>query len=586
MDYQLKLKNKFFQLSLISILVYQIFCIFWGLDLTDEGWGMSFYQQIFHNPETVKYHFVYYLTGIIGGGMYELYPGGGFIFMRLFGVIIITLTYYFSYKLMYRYFSSNIIIIGLFAQILIVVGDPKPFGYNSLTAFLLVISCFCFLKGLRLKDNRYTTVYYILGGFIIGINVFVKLPNLASIILLTIPSIISYRRKGEKIQSLLPFLGCLIGIFVVIAVMFMLGHSDYFISAVDMIKQNGSDVNNTHSLVFVIKTTLKLYFKLVIYGSILVTSVFLYSIIKRKWMRVLYCCVVCGILCLFLLKFNDYLRENNLIIINYISIFGALLFLYKHNYSKENLLVVTFGLFMCFLIPFGSDGAFTTCWTGTWISLPIGCVILYDMFVKYSALKITVDGKDIKIISPTRYVKCLLYVYFLCSIYQNLNIQYFDPGCIAKKTTTINSRFTHCIYTESARAIPINELLSALRDIVGKDDYLFVYDFFPGLNYITNTKPYLSNSWPWVYSVSLLNKQIQEKVAKGIFPIVVRHKFRTCNLWSAPSDKFYDLDYNEEKLTREQLARLDVINDFLDKNNYRKIWENSHFEIFEKDFDN
>ena len=36
--------------ALFFVIFYQVLCALQGFDLSDEGWGMYFYQQIFKNP--------------------------------------------------------------------------------------------------------------------------------------------------------------------------------------------------------------------------------------------------------------------------------------------------------------------------------------------------------------------------------------------------------------------------------------------------------------------------------------------------------------------------------------------------------
>lgn len=77
---------------------YQILFIFQGLDLSDEGFYATFYQQIFNDPQSVAFNFMYWLTGILGGAWYYLFPHLGLLGFRILGVIVTSATLILTYR--------------------------------------------------------------------------------------------------------------------------------------------------------------------------------------------------------------------------------------------------------------------------------------------------------------------------------------------------------------------------------------------------------------------------------------------------------------------------------------------------------
>lgn len=64
----------------LSILfLFQLIFIPQGLDFADEGFFMTFYQQIFNDPESVTYAFMYWFAGVLGGSLYALFPEDGLL---------------------------------------------------------------------------------------------------------------------------------------------------------------------------------------------------------------------------------------------------------------------------------------------------------------------------------------------------------------------------------------------------------------------------------------------------------------------------------------------------------------------------
>src|SRR5882724_10410419 len=74
--------NSFF----FFLFFFQIIFIFQGLYFVDEGFHSTFYQQIFNEPQSVEYNFMFYLSGVIGGAWLRLFPEYGLLGLRLGGV--------------------------------------------------------------------------------------------------------------------------------------------------------------------------------------------------------------------------------------------------------------------------------------------------------------------------------------------------------------------------------------------------------------------------------------------------------------------------------------------------------------------
>src|ERR1700748_3261150 len=97
----------------LVLFLYQLLFIFQGIDFTDEGFYAAFYQQIFKDPASVQYNFMYWLSGVIGGAWLYLFPSYGLLGIRLGGVLVTTLTIMVSYKLLKNYLNTRHLKIGL-----------------------------------------------------------------------------------------------------------------------------------------------------------------------------------------------------------------------------------------------------------------------------------------------------------------------------------------------------------------------------------------------------------------------------------------------------------------------------------------
>ena len=89
------------------LLLYQIIFIFQGLDFADEGFYATFYQQIFIDPESVMFNFMYWFTGIVGGILYYLFPQSGLLGFRILGIVVTTTTIIMAYDLLKKYLNNS-----------------------------------------------------------------------------------------------------------------------------------------------------------------------------------------------------------------------------------------------------------------------------------------------------------------------------------------------------------------------------------------------------------------------------------------------------------------------------------------------
>ena len=79
-DFFEQMHERFF---FVLVVLLQLVFIFQGLNFTDSGFAAVFYQRIFSDPSSVQYNFTYWLTGIIGGGWLQLFPGLGLLGLRI-----------------------------------------------------------------------------------------------------------------------------------------------------------------------------------------------------------------------------------------------------------------------------------------------------------------------------------------------------------------------------------------------------------------------------------------------------------------------------------------------------------------------
>ena len=173
----MELKNKFIisdKLFFLAIFVFQLILIFQGIDLSDEGFLATFYQEIFKNPESVQYSFMFWLTGILGGLYFKLFPFLGLWGLRFAGVLITTSTAIFVYILLKKYINRHYLMLGIFLVILSLNNDVKELNYNNLSALTCVAVVYFLFNGLK---KRSFIKLFICGVFV-SLSLFIRPPNI------------------------------------------------------------------------------------------------------------------------------------------------------------------------------------------------------------------------------------------------------------------------------------------------------------------------------------------------------------------------------------------------------------------------
>lgn len=220
-------ERTFITISMTAIALFHIILGVQGFDMCDEGWVLSGFQQIFNDPKSIQYLFLYYLSEYVGGVWDVLWGGCGIFGFRVLTAICITLSSYFVYKMLRPIVNRWCILTGLFLVYLCAGYGIMVFYHDYLTTLLSVGASSCMLKSLLQSDRKWIFA----SGILVGINVFARLPNLSLslLILCLIPYHIYKRDMTDTLRMLTSgVLGFAVGVVAVILLMLFSGHYDIF----------------------------------------------------------------------------------------------------------------------------------------------------------------------------------------------------------------------------------------------------------------------------------------------------------------------------------------------------------------------
>jgi hypothetical protein len=576
----------------LILFIYQILFIFQGLDFADEGFHLTFYQQFFTHPESMVMNFMYWLTGLVGGAFFYLFPSFGILGLRVLGIIVIILTSITAYQLLKNYIKLFNLRIGILLVILFVNSNVlKEMYYDNLSALLAVFSAFLLFKGLI--NNKPTQI--VLSGAFISLSMFSRLPGITLLIFLLAilyDGIINNRKFNFIVKQSFLFIGGFVLMTIAILLfMKLIGHLAFYIENLNIVFGWSGSTEDSHNIKQLITNFINAYSKSLIYAALLAIFLLILSILdnSRSLLTKLNSGIAVNVIkiaiiliFLYLILSNKFSYYKLLALFSGVSLIISILILTSSRYNKEIKLLVFIGCLLLLFAPLGSAGGLYGHGRNTfWIIFPIALDFIFniksiegrfnilDNSSQENLLKISI-GQDQLMIFQRYFIGMSVFACFYLAYYY----PYFDMSDRVKMVSSIDNKLAKGIYTTKERAYVVNELLKESSKYVKKDDFVLAYDCIPLYHFLTETRPYMPNTWPWLYLPDFFKFELNNIANKSNqFPVIILQKVNTL---STDWPQNHNLGYLRSDPENE---RDSILNDFMVINGYIKVWENIAFEI-------
>jgi len=591
------------KIILALIILYPLLLIWQGLDFTDIGYSLTNYSQTFNEPESVSYGFVNWLTNIIGGLWLLLFGNSlGLLGVNIAGVLVVYLTMFFCYLILKPYIEQKYLLLGLFLAL--ILKWHFFLSYNSLTSLFFVASAFFLIKGLKSTKHW----WIIISSFVLGLNIFIRLPNILGFSLISCIFFYGYITKAtlstQIKQSIYFIAGYISAILIAILAMKILNHYDTFINSLNDLFNLGLDSQSHHGFKKLLVTYIKNYCYVIIF---IIAGIFFTLIMTRffSWFKNRY--LHYGLIILLSIAisiFSIYARDltgNVYLLVTgmlYLILIGYSLHtksidiqkkIFNHaatgNCRSSNDLrfrLISFvSLLILVITPLGSGNGLLNSVYGIWLPIPIAFmyilklkelnIVFSSVIDKYpSRFGIGLEPKS------TNIAKTFIIVFFVIfSLLLSYKYTYRDePNRIEMRYSVEHPRLKG-IFTTKERAVVVQELLDELDNVVKPGDYLLAWEATPMLHFLTKTKPYLYNSWPDLathYSFEKMLVKAERERAK--LPVIVRAKAKT-QVFRWPKERVELKDLESDSKTANRAS----INKFIEDNKYSLLWENDFFEV-------
>ncbi len=558
--------------TVLFIVVVSMLLATQGLNMTDDGFLLTTYQQVFSDPSSVSYFFLYYWVDVLGGLWNSLFSSWGIYGFRLLECLVMGLTVFVAIRLLRHYFHLRIVCIGILLVFLL-TKEVGVLHYNTLSALLTLVVVAFLMKALTM--HRW--LYMLLAGIAMGMNIFVRLPNaaLSVLILVLIPYYIySHQGKRTLIFLVTAIMGTCLGIGVTWLSMLLFGHTDSFLFALQSgfsIFGHADSSHSSHHLLSVIANDVWMMAKqFLLFGFILLpmTRWFspLSSAFQNKWTaRVVGIVFILIALILFKHFLYPVYALNMLVVVACI---------YTAVHRKDEPAVVylaVLSLLTTLFMPFGCDfGLLNMQQCSLWLG---GAFVVYMFFNLLSESTNNRSeakrmGSYLLGIYAVVLVGKMLYGYAYPVFYENGN----------RLQTRYSVNWPHCnVLTTQENAQELVTVLQQMSQVVKADEEVLVYPYSPMLYYLTSTRPYLRNPLPWIYNDQLFQEQLLESEKRATkLPVVVWQKSRL-NAWKTPDADWNNPNSPETYDSHTQQKR--YLLDYLQRNHYRVVWQNQLFQI-------
>lgn len=552
----------------IILLVYPLVKINQGVDVSDSTYSLGNY--LFFERLEGTWVISTYLSNVVGWLLTKLPFGTALLGMNLYTGLLVSGLTIGLYFLLRKWMPDWIVFVGEFIAIGF-LWIPTGILYNYLTYVFFALGAVFLYKGLVEEKNR----MLIVAGVMLGLNVWVRIPNLAEMALIVCVWYYCYLQK-ETMQTALKKSGyCVAGYAIGVAVPLIMILLQYgFSGIVEMVQglsqiQSGDD---SYSIFAMIKMTLDAYVRTGKWVGFIVTGMVLgfgmFFVIREfltSLKKFVYLAGIAVLLRFFwgrgMFSFRYYEDYSSMYEWGMIGLYLAFtacgyLFFAKGVSESERLWGMVSLVVIC-ITPLGSNNYTYQNINNLFVVAP---VTVYA-FVKWFRRRYPTDRRILQF--PWKAMVAVLALMILVqSIGFHMNFVFRDgmDGTLRDTKVTSPASVAGMITTQK-NAEELGGLLAFLENEKAQksDTEAIFYGDCPGLPYLSQIPSAIGNSWPDLDSnpVAWMEEELMELTVR---PLVVIRKVEPT------SDSF--------------VVKKEMIQDYMSVNHYENVYENNGYTVY------
>lgn len=595
----------------LILLVYPLIQINQGVDVTDTGYSLG---GFFYNGQTGEQwlYLSMYLANTIGGLLCRLPMGDTMLGMNFYTGLLVSI----AALLVYFVFAKKIPAWIVFLGEILAIGltwCPTVILYNYLTYLFFLIVTLCLYRALTTRKQ----LWFMIAGVVLGLNVFVRFPNIAEAALILAVwyyGVLTKKKFAEVAKETgLCILGFVFGFGAMFAMMSMQFGAEAYVDMLSSLFALGSESGGGHSIGSMLFMILRSYGKalgwavyLIVFALVgIVGFVVLEKVIaKQKWYRkefTMICRIIyiVGICVLFRLLYArgmfgvDYYVDGAIFQWTAVFLLTAIVFgvmaLCRKGERQETKLYAVLVLIVIAITPLGSDNHIYTNINNMFVVAPF---TLYEVFrfVRGTGNKTEpIRTLQNAIAYP---VKAVLAMSVLMLLVQSVGFGvcyvFRDGSAAVPRDTMITGNETlRGMYTGRENAKTLEELTQFCENngLVGKEVILYggsaMAEGIPGLSYYMKMPVAISNSWPELesYPYEAMKREIEEILANAEQKPVLLVSTKVSAWLSEDLQAMSGLGVDTERYNSDE--KLQLIRRLVEEKGYQETFVNAKYVVYQ-----
>ena len=216
-----------------------------GIDYTDAAYNLNVFNSFYESGGTSIGMF---MTNLIGGTICLITPAYQYLVFRILywiTYIIISLLLYASFK---KVIPKTLLAGSIFIGFFMIKHGTTFMAYNSMSAIGLALLIFLLNKAFE-KDR---SILFFLSGFVVGVNIFVRLPNLLQfgfiVAIIWYYGFVLKKIKYAVTKSILFIFGCITSSAVCLVVYLIKNNFSRLVNSASSYGKMAADSSSSHGI--------------------------------------------------------------------------------------------------------------------------------------------------------------------------------------------------------------------------------------------------------------------------------------------------------------------------------------------------
>ncbi|MBQ9141988.1 MAG: hypothetical protein IJX63_09390 [Lachnospiraceae bacterium] len=597
--------NKILQVLFpIILFLYPLRHICYGVGWTDTAYNYANFMYMDNMDD--MWLFSTYLGTALGNFFAKLPLGGTMLGLNLYtGLFVSVLAvagYFFFVKSVQL---SSVLTFGAEFVAINLCWCPTALLYNYLSFTLLGGGAmFLYFSLMKCKHEK---LCFVLAGICLGINVFVRLPNLTNMALIVAVWAMGIIRKEKPVKVLQQTGWCILGYIIGLGGFFGLISLKYgagnYIDGVMRLLSMPSEAADYSPIEMVLQQVRNYKQNLIWIGWLLlfvVLGTIVYQILPRSWKwlkNIGYVgAVFCGFYLLWALKmFNmEYTTYMSMLqwafMLLTATLAAGVVVIFKKGFTEQEKLLCGISIIIMLITPLGSNNHLYLSINNLFFILPFTLWLLCRFF-KWLPKAWKVRKWEISTYPLKAMLVCVGGMILLQTTLFALNFVFLESdgtnGAEKFDTTVENNDILKGMYMEGERAESISEISSYVQRMGLKGKEVILYGKIPAMSYYLEM-PFAISAWPDLasYNLAVMLEDLQRVEAKafaegGELPVILMEKSKGIYARSGAAG-LEALGYGEaEQAVFAADQKLLLLADFINKYGYKATFENDKFVLFQ-----